>query len=265
MRQFRFPWVFVAAATLALASCTPGGGTGGSGNGGGNPAPDGLIVALFPANVLVTFEAGSPRTLSDEHQVTGLAVGETLIAIDFRPSTGGLYALGLTSRLYQIDTSTGVATEVGAGPFAPALSGLAFDLELDPVADVARITSDADQNLTVDLTTGLVTAGTALDYDATDINFGADPLIAAAAYASNSSGVSAATLFAIDTGLDRLVRIGGAGGTPSADLGQIFTVGALGADVTSLAGFDITPLGGAFAALTTQGAPASELVRIDLT
>lgn len=265
MSQFRIPWVLVAVATWALASCVPGGGTGGGGGGGGTPAPEGLIVALIPGNAVVTLDAGSPGSVGDEHTITGLDIGEALVAIDFRPSTGGLYALGLTSRLYRIDTSTGVATPIGTGPLVPPLSGSQFDLEIDPVADVARITSDADQNLTVDLATGLATAGTFLDYDATDPNSGADPLIAAAAYSGNFAGASAATLFAIDTGLDRLVRIGGVGGTPSADLGQIFTVGALGANVTSLAGFDVTPLGGAFAAVTTQGAPASELVRIDLT
>jgi hypothetical protein len=261
MRQLRFLWTPVAAAALALTSCVPGGGNGDPGPG---PAtPEGMIVALLAGNVAVTLDPGSPRTVSDEHAISGLPGGETLVAIDFQASTGALYALGLTSRLYQVDPQTGVATQIGFGPFTPALAGTQFDLEIDPVADVARITSDAEQNLSVDLATGVATADIDLDYDGADPNFGANPQIAAAAFAGNSFGAASATLFAIDTGLDALVRIGGPGGTPPVGLGQVFTVGPLGGNVGSSAGFDITPQGAAFAAITLNSFE-SELVRINL-
>ena len=46
--------------------------------------------------------------------ITGLVGGEPVVAIDFRPATGTLYALSGGSRLYSIDTTTGTATQVGA-------------------------------------------------------------------------------------------------------------------------------------------------------
>src|SRR5262245_39232258 len=51
--------------------------------------------------------------------VTGLRSGETLLGIDFRTSTGTLYGLGSTSRLYRINYVTGVATEVSSTQLKP--------------------------------------------------------------------------------------------------------------------------------------------------
>src|SRR5262245_20228404 len=61
----------------------------------------------------------TPETACNPASVVGVSVlapGETLLAIDERPATGGLYGLGSTSRLYLIDAITGQAAALGSGP-----------------------------------------------------------------------------------------------------------------------------------------------------
>src|SRR5687768_15501994 len=80
-----------------------------------NPkAPD--AYAIGANNNLLAFHTSDPSTITSR-TVTGLQPGEMLLGIDFRLADGQLYGLGNTSRLYRINTSTGAATMVGAGPF----------------------------------------------------------------------------------------------------------------------------------------------------
>src|SRR5438477_7893215 len=65
------------------------------------------IIALTSGNHLVSFDHATPGTLTSMVQVTGLQPGVRLLGIDFRPATGGLYALGSTSRLYELNATTG--------------------------------------------------------------------------------------------------------------------------------------------------------------
>src|SRR5688572_9073041 len=77
-------------------------------------------VTLFGMNTigqLISFDSAAPGTLLSSVPVTGLTnEAEFIEAIDFRPGTGRLYALGHgpgdISRLYTINPSTGVATRV---------------------------------------------------------------------------------------------------------------------------------------------------------
>ncbi len=173
--------------------------------------------------------------------------------------TGLLYGLGTTSRLYTIDTATGVATEVGAGPFSPALSGTDFGFDFNPVVDRIRVVSNTDQNFRLDPDTGAVVGpDTTLAYEGSDPNAAADPNVAGLAYTSNTAGASSTTLYGIDSNLDTLVRVGSPGGTPtSPNSGQLFTVGPLEPPIFNsgrVTGFDISPSGDtALAALTPQG------------
>jgi hypothetical protein len=104
------------------------------------------LTALTAANELVTIDSATPGINSAPILITGLGVGEEILAIDYRPATGQLYGIGSLSQLYTIDPATGVATVVG-GPFAQALSGTSFGFAFNPVADRIRVVSDFEQNL----------------------------------------------------------------------------------------------------------------------
>ena len=225
------------------------------------------IFGVTTTNTLISFERANPATLYSRVPITGLQSGEQIVGIDFRPSNGLLYGLGITSRLYTINTTTGAATEVGSGPFSPALSGPDFGFDFDPVTDRIRVTNSADQNLRLDPDTGLATADTTLAYAGSDPNAAADPNVVGLAYTNNTAGATSTTLFGIDSNLDTLVRVGSTGGTPaSPNSGQLSTIGALGFNTGSNTSFDIAPGSDTgLAALTNQGFPFSLLFTINLT
>ncbi|HWM87243.1 MAG TPA: DUF4394 domain-containing protein [Kofleriaceae bacterium] len=255
----------------------PGGPDAGSGGVGGGPdAPDGglgepgwpeppepppgaeayaPLYLVSEANELILVGAEAPSTVLSSVPISGLVAGEDVLAIDFRPATGALYALSSGSRVYTIDPASGAATAVGAAPFSPALRGSVFGFDFNPTVDRIRVVSDAGQNLRLHPVTGEV-AGTDTDlaFDALDPAAGAAASVVASAYTGNFLGSTRTTLYGIDTARDSLVRQGSDGGAPtSPNTGALFSVGPLGFDAAELAGFDIAGRDAAFAAVAPAG------------
>jgi hypothetical protein len=236
------------------------------------------MYAVTSTNNLLTFDSATPGTATSV-AITGLQAGENILGIDLRPATGQLYALGSTSRLYTINPVTGVATQVGSGPFTPALSGTAFGFDFNPTVDRIRVVSDADQNLRLHPDTGVVVfTDTNLAYAPGDPNQAVNPNIVASAYTSNVAGATSTTLFGIDSNLDIAVLQGSPDGTPiSPNTGQLFTAlplftaGPVLINTTDSVGFDfsgltgtgylsLTPVTGAASSLYTVGAKVLTLV-----
>ncbi len=97
-----------------------------------------ILTVVGDGNVLLAFDnAGEGATFSSQG-VTGLQPGEQILAIDFRPSSGQLFALGSSSRTYVVDPVTGAAATVGRA-FTPALAGWQFVYS----AAVDKTTSDS--------------------------------------------------------------------------------------------------------------------------
>ena len=155
--------------------------------------------------------------------ISGLQQNESILGIDFRPLNGQLYGLGSTSRLYTINTSSGVATAVG-GQFSTLLSGFSFGFDFNPMVDAIRVVSETNQNLVINPNTGAVQAvATNLFYGPADPNFGVDPNVVDSAYTNNFPGAGSTQLYGIDTGLDILV-------TQANSAGTLGTVGPLGCE-----------------------------------
>jgi hypothetical protein len=202
---------------------------------------------------LITFDSATPGTVITTVPITGLQTGETLLGIDQRPATGQLYGLGSTSRLYVIDTATGVATAVGSTPF-PALDGTAFGFDFNPTVDAIRVVSNNEQNFRLSPNTGaLVGSDTALSPAGS---------VVASAYVNNFAGTTTTTLYGIDSAADTLVLQGGINQVPSPNGGVITPVGALGVDTSDNVGFDIASNNTAFAALNVAG--VAQLYTINL-
>jgi uncharacterized protein (TIGR03437 family) len=224
------------------------------------------IFALTTTNGLLSFSSGRPDQTSGVMPITGLAAGETLLGIDFRPANGLLYAVGSLSNIYTINTSTAAATLISATPFTPGVMGTNFGVDFNPVPDRIRFVSDAEQNLRLNPNNGAVAGvDTPLAYAAGDANANANPNIVASAYTNNFAGATTTTLYGIDSTLNILVTQGSLGGAPtSPNTGQLFTVGPLGVDPGDELGFDIAPVtGAAFASMQLAG--ASMLTTISLT
>lgn len=209
-----------------------------------------VVAAIGAGNSLFFFDSADPTDTIAKLKVKGLARGESLVGIDFRPVNNQLFGLSSESRLYRIDTSTGQTTAVGTAAFAPALAGTSFGFDFNPSVDRIRVVSDLDVNFRLNPDDGTVvdfdtvTADTQTDLPLTyvtgDANFGANPNIVAGAYTNSVPGGTPTTLYAIDADTNALVAIGSVDGvTDSPNNGNVTTIGGLGVDVTSVAGFDI--------------------------
>jgi hypothetical protein len=239
----RVRWAGALSLALALTLATPAA-----------AQPVFAVATVTGQQRLVQFDTQTPGTIDSSVVISGLQGAEVVRAIDFLlgfPSDT-LYALGSTSRLYTIESSTGAATQVGSGPFTPALSGTSFGFEAH-FDGYARVVSDADQNLRLDLGTGMATADGNLAYEAGDPNFGANPNVVGAALRGE-------TLYEIDSVLD-VLAIQQFPGDPPDDNG-LTTVGPLGLDSGPVVGFDVSGGGNPYAVLDIGG--VSKLYLIDL-
>lgn len=78
-------------------------------------APAETLYGLTAGDSLARFDSASPG-LTTTSYITGLAVGESLLGIDFRPADGKLYGMGSSNRLYTINTTQRWQPWPAAGP-----------------------------------------------------------------------------------------------------------------------------------------------------
>jgi hypothetical protein len=211
--------------------------------------------ALNGRNLLIRFDTNTPGFTDGTTLIRGLQPGETLLGIDFRPATGGLYGLGSHSRIYTIDVTSGMATAVGTAPFTPALEGTEFGFDFNPTVDRIRVVSNTGQNLRLHPETGAVAA--------TDGRLNSDMLtefnIVGAGYTNSVAGATSTVLYGIDSETRALVMQ-----APPND-GKLVRVGMMNIDMSEVAGFDISPRSGvAFVAARVRGSAASALYEVNL-
>jgi hypothetical protein len=211
-------------------------------------------------------------TIRERRALVGLADGETLIGIDFRPATGVLYGVGRiggtgNGQLYTIDLETGQVTPVG--PRAIPLAGVAFGVDFNPVPDLLRIVSDTGQNIRIRPVDGSVAGtDTNLAYPAMgDPNAGRAARVVAVAYTNPDVDAQTNTVLH-DLDVNRAADPDRDGDVLAIQVppngGVLNTVGNLGVDADDLAAFDIGPDNEALAALRPAGSPFSRLYFVDL-
>lgn len=167
------------------------------------PVSVGDTVALTASGRLVSFNRASPETLVGSVALSGVAQGETLLGIDYRPADGKLYALGDKGMLYQLDAATGVATPKAAlraaagddNPFT-TLSGTNVGFDFNPAADRLRVVSNTGQSLRINVDTGDTITDGAINP--------AGAAITASGYTNSFAGTSSTQLFGLDVTAGRL-------------------------------------------------------------
>lgn len=198
-----------------------------------------VAYAVSNSNELLIFNPMAATPTVVIKTIAGIQPGEQILGIDFRPANAQLYALGSTSRIYTINTSSGAATMVGTGPLSTLINGTQFGFDFNPVADRIRIVSNLGQNLrinpvdlalTIDGNISLTTVG-----------------ITGAAYTNNFAGTTTTVLFDIDSTTDRLYK------QDPPNNGSLVDVGALGINVETSNGFDIGGTSGLAYGLFTVG------------
>jgi Domain of unknown function (DUF4394)/FG-GAP-like repeat len=216
------------------------------------------LFALIAPRSLVRFDSAAPDAILGGALITGLAgtSGEVLVGIDFRPATRELYALSVdgagAGRTYRIHPVSGVATLIGTIVFPLLSNGAVYGVDFNPVVDRIRVVNAFNENIRINPNNGSLAGD---DPNLTYTAPATGPL-AAIAYDRSFAGTTLTTLFGIDRGSSRLVRIGGVDGTPSPNLGVVTSVGALGVtvDAGTDAGFDISgATGTAYAVLVVGG------------
>lgn len=205
-------------------------------------------------NHLIAFNTRRPSKVIARFVITGLQPGEVIVGLDFRPANGVLYALGSTSRIYTlalpllVKSKLIAATQIGSGPFTPALEGTAFGFDFNPTVDRIRIVSNTGQNLRVNPDTLAVIVDTSIAPPTT---------VVGAAYTNSFSGATSTTLYVLASNNNTLAIQ-----SPPND-GVITTVGPLNVLIDDHTGFDITSAtNNAYAVFTRFG--KSYLYSIDL-
>jgi PKD repeat protein len=295
----------LARIDLTSGALTDLGAIGGGGISGvaiQQPAATPFIGLSFDGTQLVRFTSTAPNT-TVAVAISGIAAGETLVGIDYRPQTGQLYGLAVdddtdTATLYLLDPQTGAATPVGAVgqvrfvdalgatvPLPDAAGGYGFDF--NPTVDRIRVTSSSGLNFRINPNNGAPVDGnlnnTAAPPDGinTDGNINGLPTgsfgVTGAAYTNSfgqplTGGVT--TQYVLDAESNQLfIQNPPNAGTVTA--GMQLTVGDDPLEFTWVSGFDIpsdvrvtasgtpTAAGSAFAVLMVEG--VQRLYSIDLT
>lgn len=220
-----------------------------------------VLVGSAAGGKLVLFPSNDPEDVSVV-KLKGLQDGEEILGVDARPSTGQLYALGSSSRLYTINLATHRATQVGSGTLSTPLQGSKFGFDFNPTVDRIRVVSDSGQNMRLNPTNGAVVAvDGSLAYATNDTGFGTSPVVGGAAYINNDNDpATGTTLFDIDSARDVLVT------QIPPNSGVLNTVGSLGVNTTSVVGFDVAASDGtAYASLLLDGDKRAGLYTINLS
>lgn len=194
-----------------------------------------VAYAVDKDNKLLIFNPDHPVITAIN--ISGLANGENICGIDFRPSTGQLYALSSAARLYTLNTATANATIVGILPVLGLQISPTADagFNFNPATDRIRVINSDGQNMRLHPATGNLLK--------VDTRLSNKIKIVAAAYANSSSDIKGPVLF--DIGKDKLYRQ-----IPEEE-GKLVEVGPLGITLGSGNGFDIgATTGKAYAILT---------------
>lgn len=221
------------------------------------------IYGLGSGGFIFTFNGSTPGTTGSPVAVTGLG-GSTLLGIDIRPADGLLYGVGTGNKVFTINPTSGLATDVTAASFLGTAvggglgAGSSFGIDFNPAANRLRVVSEADTNLR--LFGSAETVDSALVYQAGDVNFGINPNITTVAYTNpDTNPGTGTTLYGLDTTLNVLVRHNTAPGFQNLE-----TIGALGVDFAAASGFDINVAGTAYGAFHDVGAGVSRLYTLNL-
>jgi trimeric autotransporter adhesin len=192
-------------------------------------AVDSQFLGLTNDNQLLSFNPSSPNRTTT---IPIVGIDAPLLGIDTRPANGLIYGITTANTIYTINPNTGTATKVSTlnTPFtATSVSGFDFN----PAADRLRLVGDNDQNFRINVDTGAVTVDGNLAFAAGDVNASSNPTVTAAAYTNAIASPASTQLYDIDTNLDVLTL------QNPPNNGTLTTVGKLGVDLGTLAGFDI--------------------------
>jgi hypothetical protein len=233
-------------------------------------------LAILPGNVLIRFDTDTPATVTVVGAVSGLGANESIVGIDYRSATGELListvvtasATNSVIRTYRLNPQNAQATFVGqtAAP-VPGAADIPTGYDISPVVHplpaidpIRFVNSEAnDENVRLWPDNG------ALASNDTDLTPAAATDVIAAAYDRNNPGAAATSFYVINRNSSQLAVQGGIDGIPTPNGGVVTDLCPLGVGLqNSDGGFDISPSGIAYAALTSFSDDITRLYRVTL-
>jgi trimeric autotransporter adhesin len=194
-------------------------------------------ISTSPGLNIVSFASNTPGTFLSNVAMSGVVANHAIRSIDFNPANGQLYAVSTNTtvfsqaQLYNLNPTTGALTTIGNGFTVFNNSAQSIDFEIIPGTNEGRVISRNGVNVRVNTVSGSdVFTGPLLDWVAGDTNEGFIVDITAGAYRGDG------TYFGWDFASDSLVRVGGVGGTPSADNSVATTIHAPSSALSFAAG-----------------------------
>ncbi|MBW4652691.1 MAG: DUF4394 domain-containing protein [Kaiparowitsia implicata GSE-PSE-MK54-09C] len=231
-------------------------------------------------NSLIPFDISNPGNSGGAIALSGIADGETLVGIDFRPQNGQLYGLatnGSQVRLYLISTQTGIATPLTEAPVGfddTPITGTNFGFDFNPTVDRIRVVTETGLNFRLNPNTGELVDGNPdmMGSNPDGSVSGGTTSVSATAYTNSAPNVTATTQYTLDAGTNALFIQ-----NPPNDGVQVpvapITLNGAPLNFSAVNGFDIPPnvmvaegnapaMGQGFAVLTVDG--TTSLYGIDL-
>ena len=180
------------------------------------------------------------RTLVMIDTTTGAVTGRVeaqgitrLHGIDYRPGNGTLIGVTDTQAIVTIDPATGATTEIAKmNTMLTVADGAAVIVDVNPAADRLRFMSGTT-NHRVNMETGEVTVDGALNFDPTDANAAATPMVVAVAYTNSYGKPEKTAMYDIDAGLNALLQ------QTAPNDGTLATIGALGVTLEGPVAMDV--------------------------
>lgn len=189
-----------------------------------SPTIQGQMVVGLTRNQrnLIFFDSENPSIIRNSVSISGLASGETLVAIDFRPQNQMLYGLAYNNttmqyRIYSININTGVAAAVNTLPSSINLGSsgnTVAGFDFNPVTDRIRITGNNGYSVQVSpATAAIVATDNALQYATGDINAGSSVALGAIAHTNSYAGATTTNLIGLDYNNGGFVNFSTSGGS----------------------------------------------------
>jgi hypothetical protein len=230
------------------------------------------IVGLTTNNQIFTMaNASSPGTITGPFTVSGIASGQTLVALDFRPKNGTLYALAYNSvsgeaQIYTLNTSTNVATAVGTTMNLQLGTGNSVGFDFNVINDnKVLITGTNGHSYFVNADLGMViSSATSLQYASNDIMASATPAISGTAHLNNFFGADVTMLTGFDVANNTFVSFDGSNNTTLHTIGLTGIVAQPNTPVALDASFDAaTHVNTTYMSATTLASSSYKLYTIN--
>jgi hypothetical protein len=164
----------------------------------GSAAP---VLGLIGDKTLVMFDTASPA-VTKTMDVAGV---DSLVGIDFRPSTKTVIGVTPDSTIVSIDLATGATAVVAKMNTPLAIDDAPVVVDFNPMADRLRFMTGTT-NHRVHPDTGEVTVDGSLAFEETDMHKGEAPNIVAAAYINSFGKPEKTGMFNIDATIGALIK-----------------------------------------------------------